>query len=91
MSYCRANGVDSDVYVYASGEECLWLICFECRLIRGGLGEFNTVVRQTMLDHLAEHTAAGHKVPARAIACLTKEMEDYGDLDTPVGDRPSGY
>ena len=91
MIHCRANGIDSDVYVYGGAEAGMWLVCSGCLLIQDGRGEFNTVVRQSMLDHLAQHLAAGHKVPEWAIARLTKEMEEHGDLNNPVGDRPGAY
>lgn len=68
MSYSRW-GPNSDVYVFGveHGIEC-------CNCNINGFG--SVVVRgpADMLEHLADHIIAGHKVPADAIAELEAEQ-----------------
>ena len=73
MSYCRFNGIDSDVYVYASyvkGREC-W-ICCGCNFAEK---PNETVFRthQAMITHLKKHVFAGDKVPQHAFDRLERE------------------
>jgi len=56
VAYARF-GEDSDVYVFPNPQGRLE--CCDCDL--GGVREFDST--QAMIDHLAEHRAAGHKVP----------------------------
>lgn len=71
MSYCRRNGVDSDVYVVRTGRR---LACLGCSLV-----DFSgSVVRESaeeMRAHLLAHRSRGHLVPDRAIERLEREME----------------
>lgn len=74
MSYCRWNGIDSDVYViatYYQGKEAWDCIC--CSIATNNLmGLVHT--RQEMLDHLLEHRLVGNRVPQYAIDRLQKEI-----------------
>lgn len=74
MSYCRANGQDSDVYVIAttssSSEKTVWWCC-GCK--REGCAVDN---RQEMIGHLERHVAEGDKVPERAFERLRREIRE---------------
>ncbi|OII61163.1 hypothetical protein BJP40_06450 [Streptomyces sp. CC53] len=64
MSYARLGQSGSDVYVFMdiSGH----LECCLCALMPVGRilpGSFRAHCTQGMVDHLAEHEAAGHHVP----------------------------
>lgn len=66
MSYCRANGVDSDVYVIGTGSR--WWCCgcdFEDNF-------FET--REEMVEHLRQHRKEGDKVPERTFERFAKEI-----------------
>lgn len=90
MSYARF-GTDSDVYVYDHVDG--WLACTICRLNPLGPGRmfpddfqaFNST--QEMLDHLAVHIKAGHKVPPSTLSKLidardeTDHWLEAGDFD----------
>ena len=82
MSYARF-GPDSDVYVYASGSVTGddRIVCCACHLIGGG---YSTLWPMAMVEHLRSHVAAGHRVPADAIAALDAEHSlvtlDTGEL-----------
>jgi hypothetical protein len=71
MSYCRHDGVESDVYVIATTQSVggggWW--CCGCEKE----GNF-TKTRQGMVAHLQEHREAGDKVPQRAFDRLAKEI-----------------
>jgi len=72
MSYARFS--DADVYVFMSSAghlEC-------CGCILGDPGRFDST--QAMVDHLAEHRAAGHSVPATIEAELwADDRENWVD------------
>jgi len=58
----RRFSEDCDVYVYyssAGGIDC-------CGCILSNKDTFNARDEATMLSHLRQHVAAGHKVPAKA-------------------------
>lgn len=75
MSYARANGIDSDVYVCGTGNgiECF---CAYGNNYSAGPRGFLATTAQEMIDHLNIHAAHGDKVPERAFTRLTKEVED---------------
>lgn len=67
MSYCRADGIDSDVYVI--------------RDIRGGWACFCAGLvkrdsRRKMLAHLRAHIRKGDRVPEYAIARFERELTE---------------
>lgn len=73
MSYCRNNGIDSDVYVIATANgnmETGWSCC-GCRKP----GNWTTN-RTAMLNHLFKHREDGDKVPEEAIDRLKREIEE---------------
>ena len=74
MSYCRNNGVDSDVYMYhhVAG----WLECCGCSLEEDGF--FMTTSRVEMIAHMADHREHGDKVPDRVFVRLQEEIETEG-------------
>lgn len=70
MSYCRNNGIDSDVYVYADalfGGELLQCTCGE-----NGKG----LNREQMILHLIQHIRNGDKVPDKVFTRLIEEIKD---------------
>jgi len=72
MAYCRF-GPDSDVYLYMSADGCF--CCCGCGLIGPGLKHnFVASTHREILDHLEQHLAAGHNVPAEAIEELKQEV-----------------
>ena len=73
MSYCRANGQTSDVYVIGtrSGLECCG-----CPLYQSG---YRAKRYSQMLRHLAEHKRRLDKVPQYAIERLEKEQKENND------------
>ena len=85
MSYCRKNNFpffvtlddglilppqtgDSDVYVY--GGKGTTVYCCGCAF--GGQESYPTPL--AMLEHLARHRIAGHKVPEHAILNLWRDV-----------------
>lgn len=66
MSYARF-GDESDVYVYYSGDNVY--CCCACKLednwYHGG---------RSIIDHLEEHVAAGHRVPAYCLEALREDV-----------------
>lgn len=65
----------SDVYVFADVAEILR--CCGCRLASGDEPQdFFTILTSRMVEHLAEHTAAGHAVPATVVPAI---LADYPD------------
>ena len=81
MSYCRNNGVDSDVYVIAAsnpetGRDC-WE-CVGCTLTEERYGK-TVHTRTKMLTHLAHHRSLGHKVPISALERLRREVIEVID------------
>lgn len=75
MSYCRDNGIDSDVYVIciSNGKRPIWE-CVGCSLDEDRCCDFET--RAGMMVHLTRHTKAGHKVPLRAFERLAREIAE---------------
>lgn len=69
MSYAKKNRIDSDVYVFSDGKS--WY-CHECELTPPS---FSCSTAQAMIEHLAAHRAAGHRVPDAAIARLETEQK----------------
>jgi len=72
MSYCRANGIDSDVYViataHATAEKDGWWCC-------GCDSEDNFfTTREGMVEHLLQHRKKGDKVPERTFERLAREI-----------------
>jgi hypothetical protein len=68
MSYCRNDGVDSNVYVYPtvhSDGELLECTCGE---------EGHNLTRAEMILHLVKHIQKGDKVPYRAFERLMREI-----------------
>lgn len=65
MSYCRNDGVDSDVYVirHVNG----MLVCYCC------LPDNEHERPEEMITHLLNHRSLGHKVPDRALDRLNAE------------------
>ena len=83
MSYCRNNGVDSDVYLIRNfpgfdkedpTTHSGTLECMAC-LLSPDRTSFVTQWEWCMLLHLDEHANAGHKVPNRARKRLKEEMD----------------
>jgi hypothetical protein len=76
MSYCRANGTDSDVYVIATsdGKKAVWE-CVGCSLTKERYGK-TAHTRTQMLCHLTHHRGVGDKVPQRAIDRLNRERDE---------------
>lgn len=73
MSYCRNNGVDSDVYVVKLVDTSFE--CCGCSLSEGKWGAtFGT--REGMLIHLTAHRRAGDKVPRHAVDRLKRELKE---------------
>lgn len=66
-------GPDSDVYVYehVGGGFC----CCSCLLDSPRGGWFETDTAEGMVEHLREHIAVDHKVPARTIPRLEGDPE----------------
>jgi hypothetical protein len=69
VSYCRNDGVTSDVYVirHFNGSLC-------CYCSYAGNEQWD---EQGMIDHLREHIARGEKVPDVAFQRLTAERDGY--------------
>lgn len=72
MSYCRANGKDSDVYVIATRLPEMdvpgWWCC-------GCKHEENFfLTRERTIEHLLKHREEGDKVPERAFERLRREI-----------------
>ena len=91
MSYCRF--LEADVYVYMDVNGSL--SC--CGCILGDDWYFDST--QAMVDHLAEHRAAGHHVPAIEDALWRDDEEnfppqcrdghDWGEEYAPYKDLPA--
>ncbi len=95
MSYCRANGKDSDVYVIATRDASTGQDGWECcGCIRAPMEEstlgldlpikgsyFYTTPRQ-MIDHLVWHRFFKDKVPEHAIDRLHGDINRLGQQDT---------
>lgn len=67
MSYCRHNGVTSDLYLYKDvygGWQCV------------GCGVFFTI--GDVLKHLEEHKAKGDKIPQHTFERVQKEIDSFG-------------
>lgn len=78
MSYCRFSE-DSEVYVYHSVNGRF--ICCGCCLMEpvgAGLVQYERSyrTREQLIEHLKQHIAAGHKVPAHAIARIEQEQRE---------------
>lgn len=75
MSYAR-RGPESDVYVFATGEDGEErLICHGCSIAEQSHIEVDA---GAMALHLVEHLRRGHKVPADALERLLVEaFEEY--------------
>jgi hypothetical protein len=73
VSYARASG-DSDVYVIADADD-VSLACYGCALAPGRVEIRHFHTTGAMLAHLAEHAAAGHRVPERCLARLRAEAD----------------
>lgn len=80
MSYCRNNGVDSDVYVINSGKKWECLGCPRAPRVNHQMfnvkGWVSFETRQGILDHLLEHRRLGDKVPNRALERLRREIRE---------------
>lgn len=68
MAYSRFTGADVYVFMSSAGH----LECCGCRL--GNQWEFGST--QAMVDHLAEHRAAGHDVPVGLEAELWEDDQE---------------
>lgn len=79
MSYAR-KGPGSDVYIWTDGAtpDQGHLHCQECPLLDGGV-DVVTRSQARMLEHLAQHARAGHKVPPEATNRLRYEWEQVSD------------
>jgi len=73
MSYARF-GPNSDVYVYASGDNVF--TCCGCKLVAPDTGQTWEHGGKAILSHLQEHIAAGHKVPEYCIKALKLELDE---------------
>lgn len=71
VSYARFSYADVYVYMDVGG----YLSCCGCWLV-GMEGEWAYHSTQDMIDHLAEHRAAGHNVPADIEDSLREDDED---------------
>lgn len=71
MSYCRANGEDSDAYVMKTGPNSWW--CCGCPISEEK--GFMTNTLQKLRQHLSEHLAAGSKVPQRTFDRIDREID----------------
>ena len=73
MSYCRVNGVDSDVYVIQTldheGTPSWW--CCGCHA-----PGYSAKDRLTMVEHLLDHRKRGDLVPQDALDRLHQEIEE---------------
>lgn len=65
MSYCRNDGVESDVYVIRTFDDRL--ICYCC------LANNEADRPEEMITHLLIHRSIGHRVPQRALDRLNAE------------------
>lgn len=77
MSYCRANGVDSDVYVVQTMDDN-WR-CYACRITPDGYGWWDSPSfdnRKRLVYHLTEHLNQSQMVPQRCFDRLLEEMAD---------------
>jgi len=76
MSYCRNNGINSDVYVIATknGEKEVWE-CVGCTLTERRYGK-TLDTRSKMLTHLEHHRVLGDKVPICATSRLQREIQE---------------
>lgn len=95
MSYCRANGKDSDVYVIATrdvdtgqdGWECVGCIRAPVELETAlGLnlttrGSYFYTTPRRMIDHLVWHRFFKDKVPEHAISRLHEDINRLGQQD----------
>ena len=76
MSYCRANGIESDVYVVGTespetGRPGWW--CCGCDFEDNF---FET--REGMVEHLHQHRKEGDKVPERTFERFAREIAAEG-------------
>jgi hypothetical protein len=76
MAYCTFNR-ESDVFVLEAPIGAKY-VCHNCKLLNDGR-RFRSADPATMIVHLGEHLAAGHKVPDRAFARLWGEREAGDD------------
>ena len=86
MSYCRDNGITSNVYMYPS--ILGGIICCGCSIeIKRSKSESNDYnytnatfySRRGAINHLVDHTKNGDLVPNYAFQRLNDEIKDYGD------------
>ena len=72
MSYCK-KGKDSDVYVFVGSK----IECNDCSLVEDY--SFTCETLPEMLEHLKQHSLAGHKVPKKAICSIKADClpENY--------------
>ena len=70
MSYCRFSF--ADIYIFMSTDG--YLECCACILHDGGSQTFDST--QAMVDHIAEHRAAGHDVPDGIEADLWEDDQE---------------
>lgn len=80
MSYCRGNGIDSDLYIIGTLRSDINILeCLCCDLMKDKHSFFATT-RSEMILHMFQHQRAGHKVLERAIRRLLEEILTYGDV-----------
>lgn len=94
MSYCRFSGADAYIYLGYYGIECCGCILaekteldkpiptnfgFDVMYSYEQVGPFETA--REMLEHIAEHRAAGHDIPLEVDKAI---KEDFPDLDASV-------
>ena len=79
MSYCRAGGVDSDVYAYAVGGGG-WVI--HTGNIRDSVDNFRGYVEVTIgefRDRMLKLRGEGYKIPDYTFERIEQEIEEYGE------------
>lgn len=94
MSYCRFSGADAYIYLGYYGIECCGCILAEKTPLENPfvtklgfsveysyeqIGPFETA--REMLEHIAEHRAAGHDIPLEVDEAI---KADFLDLDASV-------
>lgn len=76
MSYCRKDGLSSDVYVIPTGDGkgVMGWECLSCNLAPEGKRWYFCYTRQEILKHLEQHRISGDRVPEYATDRLKREI-----------------
>ena len=73
MSYCRHDGITSDVYLYY--DDRVGRLCMGCMLLDDCGASVLCHDAQQAINHLKLHREVGHKVPSRAFTRLREEAK----------------